>query len=580
VESSVINPADLEVALSPLIFEALAYLTDGALLSLNEEPVIIPRHSILQKVIASGMPIVPVAGDWGQGKSFIGKLLYRYSAKWRTIYVTYIRFSGIYDSLRSFGKEVEEKFYGKAVPLSKEAIPRDSRSFLSLVLPLIFSPNAVRGVYDFGEDLLTTLPSDKELKPEDYEVSLEDVARRVVEKLDKRYIVILDELEQEPEVFTVDKLGAVLYLMRSIYDKSQNIPKVILTLLIQEFARARFSALLDQLRVHRGYQRAFGAVDSLINLSSITDEEARRYIGELLKRVLGEKAAEFVPEKVVNDILQSVSTLANTRLKASVIRSSLAILLSKYVAHYITSSKNSKLVDELANSAARNRCEILSRILAGIDAPHLSSMIVNKPLLPPKLAKLLSGKLEGFASYADEISRKVAEDMAKKIEEYGFEVKGPESRSSAKGYKAWEIIVLAKAKEARKEVKKAGDIKLRLIVWTRLSRLHKEAFNRDELLAKLKLSENEVKETPTKILLIHTLNVTTAKLQEALYDLLLTVRVDSTLLTALLIRAGGSRDPELAQGLTDATIKSFNEVYEKNFVSKILPFLEPLITAK
>jgi hypothetical protein len=587
--NTVANSLELEVVLSPLISEALAYLTDGALLSLDEKPVIVPRHSTLQKVLASSMPIIPIAGDWGQGKSFIGKLLYRYSTEWKTTYVTYIRVAGIYGSLKAL--ETLDKFYSKVVPLSKEAIPRDAKVFLSLMLPLMFSPNAIRGIYSvIKDDVLTTLPSDKELKPEGYEISLEDIARRVVEKLDKKYIIVLDELEQEPEIFSTDKLGAIFYLMRSIYDKSHNIPKVVLVLLIQEYARARFSNLIDQLRTHRSYQRAYSVIEGVTLLSSISDEEAVQYINELLKRVLGDKASDYIPKHAIDEIIKSVSVLANTRLKISVIRASLATILSRYLAQYINASGNIDLVSKLGEVQGRNRYLMLSELFKHIELAQLQQTIISRSLLPPKLNKLLSGKLTGFASYADDISKQVADDIAKGImDTYKLEVTKPGLRSSAKGYKAWEIIVLSKAREAEKsktrekEVKKETikheDVKLRLVVWARLSRLYKEKFNKDELLAKLNLGEDDLK-TPTKILLIHTPNVATAKLQEVLHNLLITVRVDATLLTAMLIRAAGSKDPELIQGLTEDVKKSFDEVYNKNFIANILSILEPLIISK
>jgi hypothetical protein len=586
---TVANSLELEVALSPLISEALAYLTDGALLSLDEKPVIVPRHSTLQKVLASSMPIIPIAGDWGQGKSFIGKLLYRYSAEWKTTYVTYIRVAGIYGSLKAL--ETLDKFYSKVVPLSKEAIPRDAKVFLSLMLPLMFSPNTIKGIYSvIKDDVLTTLPSDKELKPEDYEISLEDIARRVVEKLDKKYIIVLDELEQEPEIFSTDKLGAVFYLMRNIYDKSHNIPKVVLVLLIQEYARARFSNLIDQLRTHRSYQRAYSVIEGVTLLSSISDEEAARYINELLRRVLGDKASDCIPKHAIDEIIKSVSVLANTRLKISVIRASLATILSRYLAHYINASGNIDLVSKLGEAQGKNRYLMLSELFKHIELAQLQQTIISRSLLPPKLNKLLSGKLTGFASYADDVSKRVADDIAKGImDTYKLEVTKPGLRSSAKGYKAWEIIVLSKAgeaeksktreKEARKETTKHEGAKLRLVVWARLSRLYKEKFNKDELLAKLNLSEDDLK-TPTKILLIHTPNVATAKLQEVLHNLLITVRVDATLLTAMLIRAAGSEDSELIQGLTEDVKKSFDEAYNKNFIANILSILEPLIISK
>jgi hypothetical protein len=586
------NTSGFEMALSPLISDALAYLTDGALLSLDEEPVIVPRDSILTNIPTSSMPIIPIAGDWGQGKSFIGKLLYRNSAKWKTFYVTYIRVAGIYGSLKVLG--TLDKFYDGIESLSEMSIPRDAKIFLSLMLPLMFSPNTIKEIYSvIKDDVLTTLSRDKELKPDDYKISLEDIARKVVEKLnDNKYIIVLDELEQELEIFSTDKLGAIFYLMRNIYDESNNIPKVILVLLIQEYARAKFSNLVDQLRTHRSYHRAYSVIGGITQLSSITDEEARQYINKLLKRVLGDKVSDYVPQHAIDEIIKSVSALANTRLKVSVIRASLATILSRYLAQYINASGNKDLVEKLTKTQGKNRYLMLSDCFKQIEPTQLQQTIISKSLLSPKLSKLLSGKFIGFANYADDISKQVADDIAKGImDTYKLEVTKPSLRSFAKGYKAWEVIVLSKAKETeklkmreketKKETIKLEDAKLRklrLIIWTRLSRLHKKKFNRDELLAKLNLNEYDLK-APTKIVLIHTPNVATAKIQEVLYDLLIPVRVDATLLTAMLIRAAGSKDSEI-QGLTEDIKKSFEEVYNRNLIANILSILEPLIISK
>jgi hypothetical protein len=543
-----------------LMSNILAYLTEGSLLLLDEKPVIIPRDAILYKIISSSMPIIPTSGDWGQGKSFIGKLLYRYSLETNNFYVTYIPLANTYKQIIHEYQHLSEKFYKNVTLLEKEPMPYDAKKALSILLPLIFSPNFIKNSYNLN-GILTTYPIEKDLKAEEYGDNLFSLAGKVLEKIDKKTIIILDELEEVSELLTVDKLGAILYLMRIMYDRTQNIPKVSLVLLIQETAKTNFENFLDQIRTHPAYLRAIGVVEPEIRLAPISNEEAEQYIKNLLSRLLNGYSEKLIGRDMLNNILHVVDKLSNTRLKVSLIRGFLSVIISSYIVTLKGSSALQKLQQLKEKDIIANK--ELVNILSDInpeDIKNVADKIKDTyVILPRTLINVLSGNYSGISKYAEKISKITADGI---FENYKDKISPPALRSFAKGYKAYEVLIRSSK----------GTIR-RIIIWTRLSRVDYKEVSREKLMKKFKLTEDEVKKVPTKILLIHTPITTSALIQELVPEYVIPILLDSATLSAILTQV----EPTLLQNLPSYVFESFKKTYEENYLKKVMNIVEQLI---
>lgn len=550
------------VATVQLISNILTYLTEGSLLSLDEKPVIIPRDTILYKLISSSMPIIPISGDWGQGKSFIGKLLYRYSRETNNFYVTYIQLATTYKQIINDYKHLEDKFYKNVKLLEKEPMPYDAKKTLSILLPLIFSPNFIRNSYKL-DGILTTYPPDKDLKAEDYGSDLVSLADKVLQSIDKKTIIILDELEEVSELLTVDKLGAILYLLRIMYDRTQNISKVSLVLLVQQTAKANFENFLDQIRTHQKYLRAIGVIEPEIQLAPIGNEEAEQYIKNLLSKLLNEHNEKLVGKDMINNILRVVDKLSNTRLKVSLIKSFLSIIISSYIVVLKGSDVLQKLRQLKEKDIIANK-ELVS-ILSDINPADIKN-VVDKIKdtylgLPRTLMNVLSGNYSGISEYSEKISKITADGI---YENYKgkISIMPPALRSFAKGYKAYEVLIKSSK----------GTIR-RLIIWTRLSRVDYKEVGREKLMKKFKLTEDDVKKVPTKILLIHTPVTISALIQEIAPEYVIPILLDSTTLSAVLTQV----EPALLQNLPSYVFESFRKAYEENYLKKVIDMVGRLI---
>ncbi len=540
---------------------------------MDEEPVAIPRDEILFKILGSSMPVIPLSGDWGQGKSFIGRLLYRHSAINKTFYVTYIPLATTYRQIKQIDQNyslLASRFYGFN-PITKpieqsvlvaEPMPVDARRALSVILPQLFSPNTIKSLYEL-DSLLTTYPKDRDLRPQAYGRGLIDIANAVSSVLDKRLVIVLDELEEVSELLTVDKLGAIMYLVRLIYDKaSQGISqRVSLVLLIQETARPRFNNFLDQLRTHTTYVRAYAITEPVIQLAPISVEEAREYIDKLLSRLLGEQR-KLISEDVINDILGVVDKLGNTRLKVSLIRS----ILSMYISMYLAALGDPSIIQKLQQLKPRDIIAKgeLAKILGNVRADHIESVSSKiKSInvgLPEKLRDVLSGDYAGIAKYADAISRATAEEIYKAYRDRG--AMPVTLRSSAKGYKAYEVLI-----------RPSKDTRWRLVIWARLARINVKKLGREKILRRLHITEDEIEKIPTKILFIHTPAVTGALVHEADPELIVPILLDPATLAVAVM----SVDPRLTQGLPTEVVDSFRKAYEENYLRKVLNIVEQLI---
>jgi len=508
------------------------------------------------------MPIIPISGDWGQGKSFIGKLLYRYSRETNNFYVTYIQLATTYKQIINDYKHLDDKFYKNVKLLEKEPMPYDAKKTLSILLPLIFSPNFIRNSYKL-DGILTTYPPDKDLKAEDYGSDLVSLADKVLQSIDKKTIIILDELEEVSELLTVDKLGAILYLLRIMYDRTQNISKVSLVLLVQQTAKANFENFLDQIRTHQTYLRAIGVIEPEIQLAPIGNKEAEQYIKNLLSKLLNEHNEKLVGKDMINNILRVVDKLSNTRLKVSLIKSFLSIIISSYIVVLKGSGVFQKLRQLKEKDIIANK-ELVS-ILSDINPADIKN-VVDKIKdtyigLPRTLMNVLSGNYSGISEYSEKISKITADGI---YENYKgkISIMPPALRSFAKGYKAYEVLIKSSK----------GTIR-RLIIWTRLSRVDYKEVGREKLMKKFKLTEDDVKKVPTKILLIHTPVTISALIQEIAPEYVIPILLDSTTLSALLTQV----EPALLQNLPSYVFESFRKAYEENYLKKVIDMVGRLI---
>jgi hypothetical protein len=560
---------DARAAITPLIVETLAYLTDGCLLSLQEEPVLIPRK-IVDDILSASIPIFVVAGDWGQGKSFTGKLIYRLSQQLLQsgsaykYYVTYIPLSIVYSKVNKNYENFVTNFYGSARALSKESLPADARKFLSIIIPIIFSPNTVKklGI----NEILTTLPQSCDLVADDYAGSFLDMATSVLSKIDSKFIIILDELEDVEGIFSINELGKVLYLFRIIYDIALNkgiihFPTIVL--LLQEYARADFTTkLLDQLRTQQDISRTFGVIGNIRTLDPITKDDMKKYISDLLNRVLGEQAKKLFTEKSIENIVQEIEkmNLNNTRLRIALIRQILSNIIARYIAMY------PDFVNELQrwrpHEIVKNR--ILEKIFSEINiTTPPSSFEIG---LPRELSDILSGKFDRISKYADKLSEITAKEI-RRI--YGNRALQPSPISRARGYKAYEVLIKGER----------GGIALRLIVWARLTDINVRRLDRRKILSKFHLTEQDARTPPTKILLVYTPNVKwISRLQAALHDLIVPLPIEDGLtLAAILASTPDTSGSELTRGLHQEFKEVLRKIYEEKYVNRIREIIEDIL---
>jgi len=569
------SPDDMREAIIPLIAETLTYLTDGCLLSLEETPVLIPRK-IVDEILGGSLPIFLVAGDWGQGKSFTGKLLYRrskqllYSDSSYKYYVTYLPLSIVYSKVNQDYQNFIKKFYGDMTALSKEPLPMDARKFLSIILPIIFSPNIVRKNSEIDE-ILTTLPQTYDLDANDYTGSLLDVARAVLGKIDSKLIVILDELEDVEGIFSIDRLGKILYLFRVTYDQALskgNTSYPTMVLLLQEYARAKFASLLEQLGTQPGISRTYGATPRIRTLDPITKDDMVKYINDLLNRMIGKQTEKIFTKKSIEDIVNEIErmNLNNTRLKIALIRQILSNIIAQYIAMY------PNFVSELQRlkppEIVKNR--VLEDIFSKITITTPPSMLLSEIGLSKELNDILSEKFERISKYADMVSEITAKEIHRIYRNiYRGRVLQASPISRAKGYKAYEVFIKSER----------GGTALRLIVWARLTDINVEKLDRRKILSKFHLTEQDIRASPTRILLVYTSNVKwVSRLQAVLYDLIVPLPIEDGLtLAAILTSAPGTRGSELTRGLHQEFKEALRKIYEERYVSKIRETIEDIL---
>jgi len=560
----------MEAALVSEIRGLLEKATEGCITNPNCDPVVVPRDDVIKTILGGSLVIIPIVGDWGQGKSVLGELIYRYSliSPSRPFYVTYIQIS---TALRILPANFINRFYGDSEPLvGEKRIPADVRTDLAKILPIIFSPNRVRAIG--VESILTTLPENLDLEPAQYD-SLVSIARRFKD-LDRRYIIVLDDLESAEYFMSVDRLGRLLWLARQTYDLAGGIAKLLLVLLIQEYAAESFSRVVEGVRRDPSLLTAYGVtLWPPIRLEALKGDEVKLYVRKLLERFQ-------IPERifggtVLENIARAADTITNTRGKISAVREVLSTALARTTLEVLKPTEPPKDIEQILKELARRAAEdqgAASRVKEAVDR-------ALRETFPEALRKILAGELEGLAKHDDDIAKAVADIIYRYAsEKYSrqFKIFPPSVRSRAKGYKMAEVIV-------RKEVK--GLRTIRIIVWVRLSKLHRRVKKATiERYAGIPAARGAATSsvqhpgtgqpiTSIRILFIHPEISRGALVQELDPETIIPIGLSNTDIASTLV-ALGLGDIRVSEEVR----KSFNEIFKNSFTNRIQRIVDQIVS--
>jgi len=540
-------------------------LTQTELMKKNPktEPVIIERP-YTATIVGSSLPIIRMYGDWGQGKSTIGASLYHFSRKSKTIYVTYIALSKLHAEL---GNEAEisgstmKKFYTNVLGSDKQPFPGISnpysRRFAMLLTPLICSPKTVGEIYGTqGGALLTTLPRDKECDVEVYTRSPYEALINVGDKLDKRYFVIIDELEGIPEInkFSGQMYGDLLLDVRRAYDK-YNINKITLVFSVQQTERVTFDRMLEEIKSIPKSSRVYGVLSQPIEISKLSKEELIKYAKELVRVVVGEST-------FLEDALEVIAELAyraeNTRIATSLVREFLWLSLvhslerNEFDFSKISNISNKELLIYEIKKFIKNKKLIVRR------------EDVNRAFGFPKIIEEIYIKnftnINKYAQTLVELTVKyIWEELKARYPE--FQLSNPSLRSRNPGYVSYQILIRPKSR---------GKIErfLRLILWVRFSRIYTQRLSRETLLQKLGFSKHnlneELKKFDTKIVCLHPTIIRGAVLQEIDPNIFLPIQISEDDIASMATIAG------LAPELNEEIANSLRNHFERNLIPKIV----------
>jgi len=559
----------IEAALISEIRGRIEKVTEGCITDPNCDPVVVPRDDVIKTILGGSLVIIPVIGDWGQGKSVLGGLIYRYSliSPLRPFYVTYVQIS---TALKILPADFINRFYGGSEPLAGEKrIPADVRTDLAKILPMIFSPNRAKAIG--VESVLTTLPENLDLEPAQYD-SLVSIVRRFKD-LDRRYIIALDDLESAEYFMSVDRLGRLLWLARQTYDLAGGVAKLVLVLLIQEYAAESFSRVIEGIRRDPSLLTAYGVtLWPPIRLEALKGEEVKLYVRKLLERFQ-------IPERIfggaaLDNIVRVADTITNTRGKISAVREVLSTALARIALEVLKPAEPPKDIEQILRELARRAAEdqgAVGRAREAIDG-------VLRESFPEALRKILAGELEGLAKYDEEVARTVADMIYRYVSErYGrqFKVFPPSVRSRARGYKMAEVII-------RKEVK--GLRTIRILVWVRLSKLHRGVERATiERYAGIPAARGAAAGsgqqpgagqpiTSTKILFIHPEISRGALVQELDPEAIIPIGLSNTDIASILVALGLG---DIRVG--EAVKKGFNEIFENSFTNRIQRIVDQIV---
>jgi hypothetical protein len=341
-----------------------------------------------------------------------------------------------------------------------------------------------------------------------------------------------------------------------------------MVLLLQEYARAKFASLLEQLGTQPGISRTYGATPRIRTLDPITKDDMVKYINDLLNRMIGKQTEKIFTKKSIEDIVNEIErmNLNNTRLKIALIRQILSNIIAQYIAMY------PNFVSELQRlkppEIVKNR--VLEDIFSKITITTPPSMLLSEIGLSKELNDILSEKFERISKYADMVSEITAKEIHRIYRNiYRGRVLQASPISRAKGYKAYEVFIKSER----------GGTALRLIVWARLTDINVEKLDRRKILSKFHLTEQDIRASPTRILLVYTSNVKwVSRLQAVLYDLIVPLPIEDGLtLAAILTSAPGTRGSELTRGLHQEFKEALRKIYEERYVSKIRETIEDIL---
>jgi len=560
----------IEAALISKVRDFIEKATERCITDPNCDPVVVPRDGVIKTILGGSLVIMPVVGDWGQGKSTLGGLIYRYSLinPSRPFYVTYIQIS---TALKTLPADFINRFYGGYEPLAGEKrIPADVRTDLAKILPMIFSPNSVRALG--VESLLTTLPENLDLEPSQYD-SLISIARRFKD-LDRRYIIALDDLESAEDFMSVDRLGRLLWLARQTYDLAGGIAKLVLVLLIQEYAAESFSRVVEGVRRDPSLLTAYGVtLLPPIRLEALKGDEVKLYIRRLLERFQ-------IPERIfggaaLDNIARAVDMITNTRGKISAVREALSTALARTALEVLKPTEPPEDIEQILRELARRAAEdqgAASRVREAVDRALYETF-------PGTLRKILAGELEGLARYDEDVAKAVAGMIYRYAsEKYSrqFKVFPPSVRSRARGYKIAEVII-------RKEVK--GLRTIRILVWVRLSKLHRGVERATiERYAGIPAARGAAAgsgqqpgagqpTTLTKILFLHPEISRGALVQELDPEAIIPIGLSNTDIASILV-ALGLGDIRVSEEVR----KSFSEIFKNSFTNRIQRIVDQIVS--
>jgi len=538
--------------------------------------LLVERENYLTSIITTSLPIVRVYGDWGQGKSTLGILLYKIAVtNNNSFYITYLPLAKIVAELgdeAQLTREALRRFYSSDGNFSdkdfdrlfRSLSPAPARNFMQLLAPLMFSPNHAKEVYNLENRgiILTNLPKSAELKPIEYlDKTPYEIAKNVVEKLgNKRYFICIDEIEGirniriEPQFF-----GPLLELARLLYD-FYGYNKVVFVYLIQETERPTFDAMIEEIRTQRSFARIYGIIGNPINVEKMNGDELKEYALLILRDILGSNADQLIDNKVLDHIIESASGASNTRIATSILRAELLRLLTNIILRHVeVKAIDINDIDALLNAAR----EVIKKknIKITIEQYEKESIVASE------LREIFHGKYDKLNKYVEAMLKSIVEEVYNVLKNK-INITPPSLRSRRPGYTSYQFLI--------KYVHQREEKNVRIILWLRLSRFYKIP-TKERLLTYLGLGpENQTTKGTVKyinkILFLHAPTLRAALIQEMNPELIIPIEMSSDDIASALVKTnilGSYIAPDIKNTL--------QEHFMRNLIPKIVSILETSI---
>jgi len=534
-------------------------LTESSLVDLNRIPVLIPRDHIIRSILTTSMPIVVAKGDWGQGKSTIGKLLYRIVAGSKDLSVTYIPLMTIRQIVS--GIQIDQRV------LQREPTDPGSRRFLALAFHLFFSPNYMISNYrDLDGKILTSLDRSYELDPKEYiDKDLSGIARVVIERLRGiRYFIVLDEVEGVEGFFDHDRLGKILLFIRHVYDLLGGKSPITLVLLMQSIAYDEFLKFIDNVLLKSpALSRAYGVISlPALEIGPFSEGELLAYARAVTKRLTRLNLEDLVKnQNILYNIVKIAANTRNNRQAISVIRSFLSSLYANILAKTYRDN-----VQKLLSSSPGDLVELLRSIEPSkISSTELGESVVR---IPDIIINIYEGNFSLIGAFAEDIARVTAQDLYRL---YEHSASPPTPRSRARGYKTYQLIISSQQKKKP----------LRLLIWARLTRITKP-ISRKSLFEGLGLPTDEGawKEDQnrfnTKVLFLFHREIRGALIQEVDPDLIIPIELSPSELASIVgWRLSG--EAVIREEIDQEFLKALEETYKNSYIPKLKAIIDRLL---